>query len=156
MHREIEAMKEAVAGDREVAPELEEHPGIRLEKSSDRLSMFFFPSQITIGALGLKQIIGVDEQHLMPPLLCVPMSSTASNTFPVQVPSISPLMRFANLSLRSPAINFLVSNSSAIQQVPRDISSPMPERVKAPAQTNDEPSSASPSALWAVRMSRVR
>jgi hypothetical protein len=42
MHREIEVMKEAVAGDREVAPELEEHPGIRLEKSSDRLSMFFF------------------------------------------------------------------------------------------------------------------
>jgi len=28
MHREIEAMKEPVAGDREVAPELEEHPGM--------------------------------------------------------------------------------------------------------------------------------
>ena len=49
MHREIEAMKEAVAGDREVAPEVEEHPwmvgpGIRLEKSSGRLGMFCFPS----------------------------------------------------------------------------------------------------------------
>jgi len=49
MHREIEAMKEAVAGDREVAPELEERPGtrmvgleIRLEKTLDRLGMLFF------------------------------------------------------------------------------------------------------------------
>ena len=48
-------MKEAVAGDREVAPESEEHPGmvgpgIRLEKGSDRLDVFFaFP----ICALGL-------------------------------------------------------------------------------------------------------
>lgn len=50
MHREFDTMKEAVAGDREVAPELEEHLGmvglgIRLEKGlgvSDRLGMFFF------------------------------------------------------------------------------------------------------------------
>ena len=62
MHREIE--KETAAGDREVVPELEDYPrmvgpGIRLEKSSDRLGMFFFP--FTICALGLKRIIGVDE-----------------------------------------------------------------------------------------------
>jgi len=47
MHREIEAMKEAVADDREVALELEEHPGmvglgIRLEKGSDLFGIFFF------------------------------------------------------------------------------------------------------------------
>ena len=47
MHREIEAMKEAVAGYREVALELEEHPGmvelgIRLEKILDLLGMLFF------------------------------------------------------------------------------------------------------------------
>jgi len=50
MHREIEAMAKAVAGDREVAMALEEHPGmveleVRLEKGlvgSDRLSVFFF------------------------------------------------------------------------------------------------------------------
>jgi hypothetical protein len=45
--------KEAVASDREATPELEEHPGmvgpgIRLEKSSDRLGMFFFPSQFAL------------------------------------------------------------------------------------------------------------
>jgi hypothetical protein len=56
MHREIEAMKEAAAGDQEVALELEEHPGmvglgIRLEKGlvgSDRLGMFFFCSQFAL------------------------------------------------------------------------------------------------------------
>jgi hypothetical protein len=49
MHREIEAVKEAVAGDQEVALELEEHPGmvglvIRLKKGlvgSDWLGVFF-------------------------------------------------------------------------------------------------------------------
>ena len=49
MHSEIEAMTEAVAGDREVALELEKHPGmvgleIRLEKglvSSDWLGVSF-------------------------------------------------------------------------------------------------------------------
>ena len=80
-------------------------PGIRLEKSSDRLGMFFFP--FTICTLGLERIVGVNEQHLMPPPPSVPMSWTASNTF--AVPSISPLTRFADLSLRSPAINLLVS-----------------------------------------------
>ena len=52
MHREIGAMKEAVAGDREIVLE---HPGmvglgICLEKGPDRLRMFFF---FTICALGL-------------------------------------------------------------------------------------------------------
>lgn len=47
MHREVEAMKEAVTSDQEVVMELEEHPsmvglGIRLEKGSNRLGMFFF------------------------------------------------------------------------------------------------------------------
>ena len=47
MHREIEAMKEAVADDQEAMLELEEHPGmvglgIRLEKGPDRLGMFLF------------------------------------------------------------------------------------------------------------------
>jgi hypothetical protein len=56
MHREIEAMKESVADDREAVLELEEHPGmvglgIRLEKTSDRLGMFVF--FFTIFALGL-------------------------------------------------------------------------------------------------------
>jgi len=42
MHYEVEAMKEAVARNREVAMELEEYPGvvelgIRLEKSADQL-----------------------------------------------------------------------------------------------------------------------
>ena len=60
-----------------------------------------------ICTLGLKQIVGVEEQHLIPPPPSVPMSSTALNTF--AVPSISPLTRFADLSLRSPAINLLVS-----------------------------------------------
>ena len=50
MHREIEAMKEAVAGDREVVLE---HPGmvrlgIRLEKGSDRLRMSFFSSRFAL------------------------------------------------------------------------------------------------------------
>ena len=48
MHRDIEAMREAGAGDREVALELEEHPGIvgldiLLERDlvgSDRLGVF--------------------------------------------------------------------------------------------------------------------
>ena len=63
MHREIKAMREAVAGDREVALELE-HPGmeIRLEKGlvgSDRLGVVFF--LFTICALGLMRIVVVDE-----------------------------------------------------------------------------------------------
>jgi hypothetical protein len=46
MHREVEAMKEAVGNSREAAVELEEHPGtvelgIRLEKSTDQLGKFF-------------------------------------------------------------------------------------------------------------------
>ena len=75
----------------------------------------------------------------------VPMSSTALNTF--AVPSISPLTRFADLSLHSPTINLLASYPSAMQQhPPRDTSSPTAERVRVPAQAIDEPSSASPSA----------
>ena len=54
MHRQTHEMKEAVAEDREVAPELEEHPGmvgleIRLEKGlrgSDRLGTFFSLHQL--------------------------------------------------------------------------------------------------------------
>ena len=54
MYLEIEALKEAVTGNREVAPELKEHPGVvgpgtRLEKSSDRLSMFFFLHDLRFG-----------------------------------------------------------------------------------------------------------
>ena len=53
MYCKIEVMKDAVMGNREVAPRLEEHPrmvcpGIRLEKSSDRLGMFFFPSRFAL------------------------------------------------------------------------------------------------------------
>ena len=53
MYCKIEVMKNVVTGNREVAPGLEEHPrmvgpGIRLEKSSDRLGMFFFPSQFAL------------------------------------------------------------------------------------------------------------
>ena len=47
MDREVEVMKETVAGDQEVALELEEHPGmvgpgIRLEKCSDWVCFFFY------------------------------------------------------------------------------------------------------------------
>ena len=46
MHCELEAMKEAVASNREAVVELEERPGtvefgIRLEKSTDQLGKFF-------------------------------------------------------------------------------------------------------------------
>jgi len=46
MHHKVEAMKEAVASNREMLMELEEHPrmvelGIRLEKSTDQLGKFF-------------------------------------------------------------------------------------------------------------------
>ena len=71
----------------------------------------------------------------MPPPPSVPTtvpSLTAPNAS--AVPSISPLTRFADLSLRSPAITSLVSNSPAIPPpLPRDNSSPTPEKVK----TND-------------------
>ena len=122
MHREVEAMKEAVASDREVVMQLEEPPGmvrlgIRFKESSgtDQLGMFslFF---FTIYALGLMLIGFVDEQHLMPPppfVRSTAPSSTGSNA--VAVPSISPLSRFVDLSLRSPAIPSLVSNSPAVQ-----------------------------------------
>ena len=84
-----------------------------------------------------------------------PPSVPISNTF--AVPSISPLTRFADLSLRSAAINFLVSNSSSIQQhPPSGTSSPMPERVRAPTQAGDEPSSTLLSAWGAVRINRAR
>ena len=80
MHRKIEGMKEAVAGDQKVALELEEHPGMvglgtRLEKGlvgSDQLGLLFFCSQF---ALGLMQIVVVDEQHLMPPPPFVPSTA---------------------------------------------------------------------------------
>ena len=47
MHREVEAMEEAVASDREVVMQLEEPPGmvglgIRLKESSGRISWVFF------------------------------------------------------------------------------------------------------------------
>ena len=81
-----------------------------------------------------------------PPFMPTPAPlSTAMDA--VAVPSISPLSRFADLSLRSPAITSLVSGSPAIPQLPpRDNSSPTPERVRAP--------SASPSA--AERWSPLR
>jgi len=84
--------------------------GIRLEKSSGRLGMFYL--FFTICALGLMRIVVVDEQHLMPPP--VPTSSAASNAS--VVPSTSPITRFTDLSLRSPAINSFVSNNPAMQQ----------------------------------------
>ena len=97
---------------------------IRLEKISDWLGMFYF--FLTICALGLMRI--VDKQHLKPPP-SVPTSSVASNTF--VVPSTpSPLARFVDLSLRSPAIYSFVSNGPAMQQhQPCETPSPMPERV---------------------------
>lgn len=91
----------------------------------DRLGLFYF--FFTICALGLMRI-AVDE-HLTPPP-SVPTSSAASNTF--VVPSISPIPRFADLSLRLPAVNSLVSNNPATQQhPPRETPSPTPERVPA-------------------------
>ena len=47
MHHKVEAMKEAVASNREVVMELEEHPGmvelrIRLETSMDQLDKCFW------------------------------------------------------------------------------------------------------------------
>ena len=62
-----------------------------------------------------------DEQHPMPPPNSVPTSSTASHAF--AVPFISPLSRFADLLLRSPAINSLVSNFPPAQYPPRETSS---------------------------------
>ena len=89
----------------------------------------------------------------MPPPPSLPTSSIASNTF--AVPSISPLSRFADLSLRSPAINSLVSNSPAVQQhPPLETSSPTPEKMTAQVQANDKLSSVSPSA--AERWSPLR
>jgi len=105
-------MKKAVAGDREVALELEEHLGmvelrIRLQKVLDRLGMVFFSLRFSLW--GLTRIIVLGEQHLMPPLTSVLTSSTALHAF--AVPFISPISRFADLLLRSPVINSLVSNS---------------------------------------------
>ena len=152
MHREIEGMKEAVAGDQKVALELEEHPGMvglgtRLEKGlvgSDQSGLLFFCSQF---ALGLMQIVVVDEQHLMPPPPFVPSTASSSTvSSAVVAPSISSLTRFADLSLRSPAITSLLSDSPvrATQlHPPRETSSPTPERVIVQVQGNGE---ASPSA----------
>ena len=47
MYRELEAMKESVTSDRETLLELEQRPGmvglgIRLEKGSSQLGIFFF------------------------------------------------------------------------------------------------------------------
>jgi len=83
-----------------------------------------------IFALGLTQIVVLDEQRLMPPPISVPTSSTALHAF--AVPPISPLSRFADLSLRSPAINSPVSNFPAVRQhPPRETSSPALESVMA-------------------------
>jgi len=102
---------------------------------------FFFPFMIF--ALGLTQIVVLDEQRLMPPPISVPTSSTALHAF--VVPSISPLSRFADLSLHSPAINSLVSNFPAVRQhLPRETSSLALESVMAYVQANDKPSSVSP------------
>jgi hypothetical protein len=89
----------------------------------------------------------------MPPPPSQPTSSTASNAF--AVPLMFPLSRFADLSLHSPAINSLVSNSPAVQQYPHyETFSPTPERVTVQVQVNDKPSSVSPSA--AERWSPLR
>ena len=84
MHRNIEAMKKAVAGDREVALELEEDPGmvglgIRLEKTLDRLGMLFFSLRFRSGTY--TRIVVLDEQHLMPPPTSVATSSTELHAF---------------------------------------------------------------------------
>jgi len=140
-------MKKAVAGDREVALELEEHLGmvelrIRLEKVLDRLGMVFFSLRFSLW--GLTRIIVLGEQHLMPPLTSVLTSSTALHAF--AVPFISPISRFADLLLRSPMINSLVSNShSTTTPAMRDFFT-TPERVTAQVQANYLPSSAFPSA----------
>jgi len=96
---------------------------IRLEKSSDRLGMFYF--FFTVCTLGLMRI-GV-ERYLMPPP--VPTSSAASNALWF-LPLPLSCTRFADLSLRSPAINLVVSNGPATQQhPPHETPSPTPERV---------------------------
>ena len=73
------------------------------------------------------EIVFVDE-HLIPPPPSIP-TAAPSLTAPsaVAVPSISPLTKFADLSLRSPPINLPVSNSPASQQhSPRKTSLPTP------------------------------
>ena len=85
--------------------------GIRMKGLGclDRLGMFFF---FTICALGLIPIVIADERHLLPPPSFVHSPAlllTASTA--VAIPSISPLMRLADLSLRSPAITLSVQLS---------------------------------------------
>lgn len=76
----------------------------------------------TIFALGLRQIVAVDEQHLTPPPTSVPRSSTTLHCF--AVPSFAIRGSFASF-IRD---QLLVSTSPAAQQhPPRETSSAMPE-----------------------------
>jgi hypothetical protein len=85
--------------------------GIRLEKTSNPGIFFLSLSlRISLSWWDLREIVVVDERHLMPPPPSLPTSSIAPNAF--AVPSISPLSRFADLSLRPPPFNSLVYNSS--------------------------------------------
>ena len=126
--------------------------GIRMKGLGclDRLGMFFF---FTICALGLIPIVIADERHLLPPPSFVHSPAlllTASTA--VAIPSISPLMRLADLSLRSPAITLSLSNYPGVQQHPPcGTSSPIPVTVMVQVQAND---AASPSA--AERWSPLR
>jgi hypothetical protein len=100
----------------------------------------------------------LDEQSLMPPPPSAPISapsSTMSTAF--AVPSVSPLSRFADLSLRSPAIASLVSGSPSIFQHPHpDNSLPTPEKEM--VVVHREPSSVSPSAAekWSSPLRRTK
>ena len=131
MRHKVEVMKVVVASNREVVMELEEHPGmaelgIRLKRSTDQLCKFFCFC-FCLWSWDSVRIV-VDEKHLR--LVCPPQRPSSTGFV---VPSISPLTRFADLSLRSPAIASLVSNSPG---TPGENPSPTPERVTARA--NDE------------------
>ena len=163
-------MKEAVAGDQEVALELEEHLGmvelgIRLENGLGGLvwsGMFFF---ITICTLGFMRIVVVDEQHLIPRSPFVPSAAPSLKALTaVAVPSISPLTRFMNLSLRSPPSCRLCPITLEYNDTPllfvvgwsrhREMGGLLPSRDRGASNINDVPSDV-PShelLLWSCRV----
>ena len=121
MHREIEAMKEAVAGDQKVALELEQHPGMvglgdSLGEGFDGFGsvgcVFFFVHNLRSGT---DANCCCSEQHLMLPPPFVPSTASSSTvSTAIAAPSISSLILFADLSLRSPVITSLLCNSPVI------------------------------------------